>query len=227
MLRIKTDKEDCKLIARFCKAMDPELWAPAPKHVQLLQRLVRRLESLIAIKLQEENRLAVTTEGQVKESINAVIKVMEEQILEVKNKINDCIRSNDDLNKKRELLVTIPGVGESTINTVLAFLVGYEQFDSAKQMAAFVGLTPRHHESGKSVKSKTKISKVGDSQVRKAFYFPAIVAKKHNPIIKAFCEKLEQNGKTKMEIICAAMRKLIHIIFGVLKNQKPFDPKMA
>jgi len=227
MLRTKTDKSDSKLIARFCQAMNPALWAPAPEHIQLLQGLVRRLDSLIAIKLQEENRLAVTNEISIQESINSVIKVVEEQILEVKNKINNCIGNNDDLNKKRELLATIPGVGEATINTVLAFLVGYEQFDSAKQMAAFIGLTPRHHESGKSVKGRTRISKVGDAQVRKSLYFPAIVAKKHNPIIKAFCEKLEKNGKTKMEIICAAMRKLIHIIFGVIKNKKSFDPKMA
>ena len=197
MLRIKTDKEDCKLIAKFCKAMSPVLWYPAPKHIQLLQGLVRRLESLMAIKQQEENRFTVTTEDSIKESIAAIIKVIDEEIFEIKNKINNCIRNNDDLNKKRELLATIPGVGETTINTILAFLVGSEQFTSAKQMAAFVGLTPRHYESGKSVKSRTKISKVGDSQLRKAFYFPAIVAKKYNPIIKAFCDRLEKNGKAK------------------------------
>lgn len=227
MLRTKTDKEDCMLIARFCKAMSPELWKPAPKHIQLLQSLVRRLESLIAIKQQEENRLAVTTEMPVKDSINTVIELIEEQIIEIKNQINDCIGNDKQLNKKRKLLETIPGVGEATINTVLAFLIGAEHFDSAKQMAAFLGLTPRHHESGKSVRGRTRISKVGDSQLRKTLYFPAIVAKQHNPIIKAFCDRLEKNGKTKMQIICAAMRKLIHIIFGVLKSQKPFDPKMA
>jgi len=226
MLRTKTDKEDCKLIARFCKAMVPELWKPNPKYIQLLQGLIRRLESLMLMKLQEENRLAVTTEDPIKKSINAVIEVIEEQILEVKDKINNCIKNNGDLNKKRELLATIPGIGEATINTILAFLSS-EQFVSAKQMAAFVGLTPKHRESGKSVKGRTNISKIGDSQIRKTFYFPAIVAKKYNPTIKAFCERLEKNGKSKMEIICAAMRKLIHIIFGVLKNQKPFDPKMV
>ena len=226
MLRTKTDKEDCKLIARFCKAMGPELWKPDPKHIQLLQGLVRRLESLTAMRQQEENRLAVTTEYLIKDSINAVIDVIEEQILEVKDKIDNCIKSNDDLNKNRELLATIPGVGEATINTILAFL-SLEKFESAKQMAAFVGLTPKQHDSGKSVRGRTNISKVGDAQIRKSFYFPAIAAKKYNPIIKAFCERLEKNGKAKMEVICAAMRKLIHIIFGVLKNQKPFDPKMV
>lgn len=226
-MRNKTDKEDSKLIARFCKAMVPDLWKPAPKHIQLLQGLVRRLESLAAIKQQEENRLSVTTEDSIKQSIAVVIKVIEEQILEVKSNIKNCIETNKDLSEKQELLATIPGVGEATISTVLAFLVGSEQFDSAKQMAAFVGLTPRHHESGKSVKGKTKISKVGDSQLRKSFYFPAIVAKKHNPIIKAFCDRLEKNGKAKMEIVCASMRKLLHIIFGVLKSKKAFDPKMV
>jgi len=226
-MRNKTDKEDSKLIARFCKAMVPALWKPAPKHIQLLQGLVRRLESLVAIKQQEENRLSVTTEDLIKKSVAAVIKIIEEQILEVKGEIKNCIETNEDLSKKQELLVTIPGVGEATIITTLAFLVGSEQFDSAKQMAAFIGLTPRHHESGKSVKGRTKISKVGNSQLRKAFYFPALVAKKYNPIIKAFCDRLEKNGKSKMEIVCAAMRKLIHIIFGVLKSKKAFDPKMA
>lgn len=78
-----------------------------------------------------------------------------------------------------------------------------------------------------SVNGKSKISKIGNNNLRKTLYFPAIVAKKHNPIIKSFCQRLELAGKPKMVIICAAMRKLVHIIYGVLKSGKAFDAALV
>jgi hypothetical protein len=71
------------------------------------------------------------------------------------------------------------------------------------------------------------LSKLGNGRLRKALYFPAIVAVKHNEIIKNFATRLSQNGKTPMQVICAAMRKLLHIAFGVIKNNRPFDPNLA
>lgn len=95
--------------------------------------------------------------------------------------------------------------------------------DSARQIAAYAGLSPRKHDSGTSVHKKPKLSKMGSYHLRKALYFPAISAWQHNPLVKSFCQRLLDKGKHKMLIVGAAMRKLLHIVFGVLKSQQPFD----
>jgi len=89
------------------------------------------------------------------------------------------------------------------------------------------GLTPSDRLSGTSVKGKSHLSKMGNAEIRKALYMPALVAMKHNPVIKHFCEQLHQRGKPKMVVVCAAMRKLIHIVFGVLRSEKPFNASMG
>ena len=100
-------------------------------------------------------------------------------------------------------------------------------YESARQLAAFAGLVPRLHESGSSVRRKARLSKTGAPRLRKALYFPAIVAIKHNPQIRALGARMKERGKCPMEIIGAAMRKLVHIAYGVLKSGTPFDPQMA
>ena len=105
----------------------------------------------------------------------------------------------------------------------MSSLLSVEKFDSAKQVAAFVGLNPKPRQSGSSVRGVERISKTGDADLRKAFYMPAVVSLRFNPIIKDFAERLSSAGKSKMVIVIAAMRKLLHIIYGVLKNDMPFN----
>jgi len=221
LARTKTDKADAKLIARFCKAINPSHWQPIPENILYLQSLTRRLDALLSMYRQECNRLEVC-EKCLLDSIQASINFIEAQIKEIKSKIKSHIDGDPDLNAKKQLLKTIPGVGEATIAQILTFMGDSHKFKSAKQVAAFVGLNPKHRISGTSVRGRAYISKTGNSALRKAFYMPAIVAKNHNPVIKEFCNRLEAAGKHKMCIIAAAMRKLIHIIFGVLKSGKPF-----
>src|SRR5438046_3528907 len=106
----------------------------------------------------------------------------------------------------------------------MAEIPNEKRYSSARQLAAHAGVTPKHHQSGESVKRASVMTKVGNARIRKALYFPAITAKRFNPIIREFCQKLEKRGKTKMAIIGAAMRKLLHQVFGVLKSGKVFDP---
>jgi len=219
--RVKTDKADCKLIAYFCQAMQPDLWQPMPKHIQELQQWVRRLDTLIANKNQENNRLDEASDI-VAVKIRAHIEFLDKQIKEVEELISNHIKEHQDLNDKSKLLDSIPGIGEKTIGVILTFLT-VEYFDSAKQVVAFVGLNPKPRQSGSSVHGVGRISKTGDADLRKAFYMPALTAIKHNPIIKDFAERLSNAGKSKMVIVIAAMRKLLHIIYGVLKNRIPFN----
>lgn len=219
--RVKTDKADCKLIAYFCQAMQPDLWQPTPKHIQELQQWVRRLDSLIANKNQENNRLDEASDV-VAINIRTHIEFLDNQIKEVEKLIFNHIKEHKDLNDKSKLLDSIPGIGEKTIGVILAFL-SIENFDSAKQVAAFVGLNPKPRQSGSSVRGVSRISKTGNVDLRKAFYMPAVVSIRFNPIIKDFAERLSDAGKHKMVVVIAAMRKLLHIIYGVLKNETPFN----
>ena len=222
LCRVKTDKADSQLIAHFCHTMKPDLWHPTALHVQELQQFINRLDSLIAIKNQETNRLEGLS-NIVAINVKSHIEFLDQQIEEIEELIKNYIEKHKDLNDKHKLLDSIPGIGKRTIAVVLAFLSGIENFDSVKQVVAFVGLNPKQRQSGTSVRGTSRISKTGDANLRKAFYMPAVVSIRHNPIVKDFAERLSKAGKSKMIIVIAAMRKLIHIIYGVLKNKKPFN----
>lgn len=219
--RVKTDKADCELIAYFCQAMQPNIWQPTANHIRELQAFVNLLDSLIANKNQENNRLDKSHEV-ISANIKAHIEFLDKQIKEVEVLISTHIKEHKDLNDKNNLLASIPGIGEKTIATILAFL-SLEKFDSAKQVAAFVGLNPKPRQSGSSVRGVSRISKTGDADLRRAFYMPALTAIRFNPIIKDFAKRLTGTGKSKMVVVIASMRKLIHIIYGVLKTKAPFN----
>ena len=223
--RTKTDKADAQLIAHFCQMHQPPAWTPPTPEIRELQALVRRLESLDEMRLMEENRLASGgTCTAVSASLEEHIHYLQEQIEKTRRQINDHIDQNPDLKQKAELLDSIPGIGEATAALLLAEIGDFDNFSSARQVAAFAGLVPRIRESGSSVRSKTRLSKVGSSRLRKALYFPAMTALRFNPLIKAFGLRLSAAGKSKMLILGAAMRKLLHIAYGVLKSRQPFNP---
>jgi transposase len=151
------------------------------------------------------------------------IQYLDDQIKHVKRLIKSHVAQHADLRRKVQLLVSIPGIGEKTAHTILGEILYLDSFESAKQISAYSGLNPKQKNSGK-MKGRSPISKTGNAHLRKAVYFPAIVARIHNPIIREFCARLERNGLTTMEVTTAGMRKLLHIAFGVLKNNCPFDP---
>lgn len=224
MTRTKTDKTDAGLIARYCQKHQPPAWTPPPPEISELQALLRRLEALIDMRQQEVNRLgAGINAASVSKSVTDHIAYLDEQITQTQSLIKDHIDQNPGLKQQRDLLSSIPGIGDLTAAKLLSEIIDINHYKSARQVAAFAGLVPRHHQSGSSVRGRPKLCKVGTGRLRKALYFPAIVAMQHNPVIKAFGERLRERGKCPMQIIGAAMRKLIHIAFGVLKSGKPFD----
>lgn len=225
LTRTKTDKADAKLIARFCHSHQPPGWQPPPPSVRQLQALARRLDALNEMRHMEDNRLE-TAHPLVAPSIQEMKVQLEQQIKTIRKAIKQHIDDHPDLKGKRDLLDSIPGIGETTITQILTFLAS-ASFTHAKQVAAFLGLNPQQHDSGSSVRKKARLSKTGDSRLRVAFYLPAVVAMRFNPIIKAFSQRLLAAGKPKMLVVGAAMRKLAHIVYGVLKSGRPFDPALA
>jgi len=224
LIRSKTDKADAALIARFCQAMRPEEWTAPPPHLERLCELSRRLDALNGALLRERNRLAVTRDEVVIESIQTMILHLRKEAARIKAAIRTHIENHPELRRQSDLLSSIPGVGPATITAILAELSPAGGFQSARKMAAFAGVTPRHHQSGSSVRGKSRMSKTGSGRIRKALYMPSLVAKRRNPILFEFAERLRAAGKPPMVVVGAVMRKLLHIIFGVLKSGKPFDP---
>jgi transposase len=99
----------------------------------------------------------------------------------------------------------------------------FEKCDRVQKVVAFIGLAPRQFISGSSIKGKARLSKIGHARLRQALYMPALVSIRYNPIIRTFYHRLKGNGKNGKVIVCAIMRKLVHLIFGILKSGKPFD----
>ena len=226
LARAKTDKADATLIARFCSERHPPEWRPLPREVRDLQALVRRLDSLLEMRQMEDNRLEVAATAAVTESLAEHITYLDAEIARTELLIRSHIDSHPGLRGQRDLLVSIPGIGETTAAKILGEIMDVKLYESARQLAAFSGLAPRLHQSGSSVKKRAKLSKTGAPRLRKALYFPAIVAMRHNPHVRAMSERLKERGKCPMQIIGAAMRKLVHLAYGVLKSGKPFDPEL-
>tara|TARA_R110002073_G_C9371927_1_gene572264 strand:+ start:187 stop:1170 length:984 start_codon:yes stop_codon:yes gene_type:complete len=224
--RTKTDKKDACVIARFCDALNPDQWVPPAREIRELRALAKRLEALQDMLRQEENRVAVSDSILLPE-IKGHIADLKVRIAQTKQAIDDHIDNFPGLRQQRELLESIPGVGPTTSAMLLSVFSNIDAFSSAKKMAAFCGLTPRQRQSGSSINGKARLSKMGHSQLRKSLFFPAIVAMQYNPIIISMKVRLLRAGKCKMLIVGAAMRKLVHIIYGVLKSRTPFDENLS
>jgi transposase len=226
LLRTKTDSVDAALIARFCAAIKPALWQPTAPEIKELQALVRRLDSLQEMVTAEQNRLETAT-AKVAELTNSHLEYLKQQQDLIKQLISDHFDRHPELKQQRDLLVSIPGIGAQTAAVLLSEIGRIEDYQNARQLAAHAGLTPCERSSGTSVHGKTRLSCTGNSRLRKALYMPAVVSMRHNPLLKAFGDRLLDRGKAKMQAIGAVMRKLVHLAFGILKSQQPFDPNYS
>lgn len=223
--RNKTDAGDAALIADFCRTQQPDAWTPPSPEQRELQALVRQWENLSEMKQQEVNRRqAGIPSPTVLQSLDAHIAFLDQQLIELLHQIHDHVDRHPHLRQQRDLLTSIPGIGDLTAFKLLAEIRDIRAFDSASQLAAFAGLTPRQRTSGSSVRGKTRLSKRGSARLRSALYFPALVAQRHNPILRAFAQRLLAAGKPKLAVLAAVMRKLLHLIYGILKSGLPFDP---
>jgi transposase len=219
--RTKNDHADAKLIAQFCRDIKPSLWQPSEAVVVELQALTRRLEALEGMATQEKNRLTITPAA-LQADIEAHIEFLEGQITSIKKRLQAHIQAQPIL-KEQQLLTTIVGVGDYTASVVLAEIGSVSLFSSARQLAAFAGLTPQERLSGTSVQGKTRLCKIGKVRLRKALYFPALNLLRRCPEIQARRDRLLAVGKTKMQVMGAVMHKLIRVIYGVLHSKQPFD----
>lgn len=226
LVRNQTDPVDAGILAEFCETKKPRLWVPPTAAQKRLRALSRRLEDLQCMLQMERNRLSASKHlpPTLQDSLHSVIQLLQKEIQNIKTQLQQQIDQDEELKRQKKLLMSIKGVGALTAIRFLAELGDLRQFESAKQLAGFLGLTPTWKTSGSSVHTKPHLSKQGSAQVRQFLYMPAIVAKKHNVIIHAFCDRLALARKCDMSIIGAAMHKLVHLMYGVVHSGKSFDP---
>ena len=221
-LRNKTDGGDAKCLAMFCRSSRPERWEAPSIALRTLQALVARLDTLQAIRQAECNRLDVAHPS-VADSLRKVIDGLDAAISQVKAQIASTVDDDPDLKRRAQLLNSIPGLGEKTIPQLLAYIGRPERFKSVKALIAFAALTPLIRQSGTSLNSHRGTHPMGHQQLRRALYFPAMVAGRYNPLIAAFWAKLKAQNKPGKVIVVACMHKLLAIAYGVLRSDKPFD----
>ena len=227
----KTDKSDAAMLAYYghAQAGTLTLWQPEPKEIRQLKAMMRRLDALDKDLLREKSRrdaseMSVVSE-RVLQSLDDMIVVLEEEIKKLTQDIDNHINRHSHLKTNRKLLESIQGVGP-VMSRELVYLFAAKSFKNARQVAAYLGLIPKQNESGK-FKGRTTLSKVGPAKLRAKLYMAAIVASSYNPDIKAQRERLLKTGKTKMQALGAAMRKLVQICFGVVKHQSEYQPQIT
>ena len=229
-IKNKTDKADSNVLARYGETLKPEAWQPPSKSARHLKALLARRDAIADDLQREQNRqeaieFAISPD-EVKQSINQSISFLKAELKRLEETIKEHIDRDPDLRGKKDLLETIPGVGER-VSSNLTALFAAKAFDSAEQLAAYLGLVPVQWESGTSVRSRPRLSKAGPSHLRKLLYMPAVVARQWNPHIKSLSDRLIAKGKSKMAVIGACMRKLAHLCFGVVHTGRPYDPNYA
>lgn len=220
--RNKTDQLDARMIAAYCKMMQPRTFLPRSDAHKELKELSNLLDMLKAQHTQLSNQLGSAQTDAARKPIRKLIKSLENEIKKVEGLIAEIIKRNNDLSQNLKLMTSIKGVGKLTAYKVLSHVPHMNNFKNAKQFAAFIGISPRQHQSG-NFQGKTTISRLGNSALRKSFYMAAMVAIRHNKRLEPFIARLKMNGKAPKSIICAVMRKLAHFIFGIIKNQRPFN----
>ena len=226
----KNDKKDSVVIARYGMTQSPLLWVPEPHKIRELKALIARCDAVKQDIQREVNRLEKAVTSGVSAEVRTSIATVRAQLEKEKNRldalIDDHIDNHPDLKKDRELLESIPAVGPVISRTMVA-VIHSRSFTRASQCSAFLGLTPVENQSGTSVYGPPRLSKRGDARVRGKLYMAAVVATLHNPDIRNQYNRLINNGKSKKSALCAAMRKLVQICFGVLKHQVPYQPQLA
>jgi transposase len=215
----------CGPDCRFLPYPTPSTWTLPPPEVRHLQALVRHLDDLTPMRQQVSNRLKSSTQLEpVRHHLQDQLTLLDQPMAQTKPALVDWLDQPPDLKRQKDLLTSIPGIGDLTAGKLLAECRDLRAFHDVRQLVAFAGLNPRHPTSGSSIPKKPILSRTGSAALRAALYMPALSAMRFNPLLRAFADRLRSRGLPGKASVAAVMRKLLHLAFGVVMSGQPFDP---
>ena len=228
-IKTKTDAVDAKMLARYGVEHEHELWAPPREFYRKLRSLTRMRHVLLEDKVVVLNRIhnysrAESIDPLIDRMNSKLFKTLEAQITRCEEEIKNLIKSDEELNKKTKILTSIQGISDVTVAVVIAETHGFERIKSSKQLTSFAGLDVVENQSGSSIHGKTRISKKGNSYIRKALYMPAVCASRTNPILRENYHRIVDRSCVKKKGITALQRKLLVLMFTLWKKEEKFNP---
>jgi transposase len=224
MKRHKTDKSDALVLARYAAHFNPPLWSPATLSQSHMHDLKRLADDLQGDRTRVKNRLeGMPTGSPARPYLQDQLAYLEKQLAQIQHELQHQLDEDQGLQSQCDLLTSIIGIGVTSALQILAELPDLTRFGSADELVAYAGLCPRQQQSGNQI-PHSWLSKQGNAALRKALYFPALTAKQHNPHLRRFAQRLSDSGKAKMTVVAAVMRKLLVLIYAILKSGHPYDP---
>jgi transposase len=227
MTRVKTDKSDCALIAEYGFKEKLNLFTPKSQKSQEIGIILKTIEDFLHQKsITESQKHALMHQANYPKEIVAVydklLKFITQEIYMLKEKMQFLLKAH--FANEYTLLNSIKGVGLMSSAMIVSVFDCFKSFDTAKQAASFVGIAPAPYESGTSVKRRGSISKQGSPLARKLLFMATLSGMQFNELLKVYYTRLLENGKSKKQAMIAVSHKLLRIVFGVLKHNKPFTP---
>jgi transposase len=218
--RAKTDPIDAGVIAHFAEATRPEPRPLPDEATQLLADMVTRRRQIIAMIGAERQREKRVVDLHIRKSITRLLKALEKELASLDADIDDAVRGSPAWRDKEDLLASVPGVGPTIARTLIAELPELGQL-GRRQIAALVGLAPFTRQSGQW-RGRSFIGG-GRTAVRTVLFMGAMVAKRHNPVLKAFFDRLVAAGKPRMVALIAVARKLVTVLNAILRDHRPWQ----
>ena len=215
----KTDKIDAYVLARFAEALKPEPRTLPGEEALLLGEILGRRRQLIGMLVAENNRLSAIVSAPVKRRIRAHMRWLEKELSRTDLELEEILEASPVWRENEALLRSVPGVGPTLARTLLAELPELGTI-THKRLSALVGVAPFNRDSGR-IRGKREVWG-GRARVRTALYMSAMVASKHNPLIREFYERLVEAGKPKKVALVACMRKLLAILNAMMRDRRPW-----
>ena len=218
--RAQTDPIDAAVIAHFAEATKPQVRALPDEATRLLADLVARRRQIVEMMVAERQRQKRLTIPHLRASIDRLLKALQKELTSVDTDIDGIVRSSPAWREKEDLLVSVPGVGTVISHTLIAELPELGRL-SRRQIAALAGLAPFTRQSGRW-RGKCFIGG-GREAVRTALFMGAMVAKRFNPKLRTFFDRLVAAGKPRMVALIAVARKLLTMLNAIVRDRRKWQ----
>ena len=223
--RNKTDPADAEMIAAYVSKHELTPWVPPTPEQETLRAYTRARRQLREQRKQVANQLG-SAPAVVQPILKALLADLDRHVATIDAKIKEHVKAHVSLREQIERLCTVIGIGPLTATIVIAELPLIGPDTDPRAICAWVGLTPKRHQSGKT-ELPAHLSRKGNAYLRDALFMPALVAKRHNPILKPFAQRLLDKGKSNNSVLGAVAHKLLRILVGLLKSKTDFNPNWS